>query len=176
MALRRTLSILSALLLVTACATPSRITPAERLEFYRANAGDPVRSFHSPGRLWGWRALGDSALAVWTSSSRGFLLELAHRCPDMAFASSISLTSRTSSVSAGFDSVVIHRPGVPRGSVQSGGVQSSGVPRSGIQGSRTTCRISTIRPLNTRVVKESKGDLQDVDIEERDPSMPDDPQ
>lgn len=156
MGLRRALSLLIALLLVTACATSPRMTAAERLEFYRANAGEPVRSFHSPSRLWGWRALGDSALTVWTSSNQGFLLELAHRCPDMTFASSIGLTTRTSRVSAGFDSVVIHRTGSPS--------------------ARTTCRIDTIRPLNTRVVKESKSDLQDVDIEERDPAIPDEPQ
>jgi hypothetical protein len=157
MGLRTTLTLLSALLLVTACATSSsRMTPAERLEFYRANAGEPVRSFHSPGRLWGWRAIGDSALTVWTSSNRGYLLELAHRCPDMAFASSIGLTTRTSRVSAGFDSVIVRRPGV--------------------SGNPTTCRIDTIRPLNTRVVKESKSDLHDLELEERDPSIPDDPQ
>jgi hypothetical protein len=147
---------MGALLLVTACTTSPRMTPAERLEFYRANAGEPVRSFHSPGRLWGWRALGDSALSVWTSSNQGFLLELAQRCPDMTFASSIGLTTRTGRVAAGFDSVVVHRIG---------GTST-----------QTTCRIDTIRPLNTRVVKESKRDLHDVDIEERDPSIPDDPQ
>lgn len=156
MGLRRTLSLVSTLLLVTACATSPRMTTTERLEFYRANAGEPVRSFHSPSRLWGWRALGDSALTVWTSSNQGFLLELAHRCPDMTFASSIGLTTRTSRVSAGFDSVVLHR--------------------SGVQGSRTTCRIDTIRPLNTRVVKEAKRELSDVELEERDPSIPDEPQ
>lgn len=159
MDLRRTMSLLCAVLLVTACATTSRLTPAERLEFYRANAGEPVRSFHSPGRLWGWRALGDSALTVWPSSSRGFLLELSQRCPDMVFASSIGLTTRTGRVAAGFDSVIIQR--------------------SGAQGSRTTCRIDTIRPLNTRVVKESKSDLHDADLIEREapePGEPDQPQ
>jgi hypothetical protein len=156
MSLGRTLPLLGALLLVAACTTSSRMTPAERLEFYRANAGEPVRSFHSPGRLWGWRAIGDSALTVWTSSNRGFLLELAHRCPDMAIASTIGLTTRTSRVSAGLDSVVIQR--------------------SGLQGGRTTCRIDTIRPLNTRVVKESKRDLQDLELVDRDPSVPDEPQ
>ena len=156
MGLCRTLSLMSALLLVTACASSPRMTAAERLEFYRANAGEPVRSFHSPSRLWGWRALGDSALTVWTSSNQGFLLELAQRCPDMTFASSIGLTTRTSRVSAGFDNVVIHR--------------------SGVQSSRTTCRIDTIRPLNTRVVKESRRDLHDLELEDRDPSIPDDPQ
>ncbi len=131
------------------------MTPAERLEFYRANSGEPVRSFHSPSRLWGWRAVGDSALTVWTSSNRGYLLELAQRCPDMPFALSIGLTTRASRVAAGFDSVVVYR--------------------SGARNNRTTCRIDTIRPLNTRVVKESKRDLHDADIEERDPSIPDDP-
>ena len=147
--------LLGVILLVAACATPNRMTPAERLEFYRANAGEPVRSFHSPGRLWGWRAIGDSALTVWTSSSRGFLLELSQRCPDMAFATTIGLTTRTGRVSAGFDSVVVQR--------------------SGAQGSRTSCRIDTIRPLNTRVVKESKSDLHDLEMMDRDPSVPDDP-
>jgi hypothetical protein len=160
MALRRAVPILCALLLVAACATSSRTTPAERLEFYRANAGEPVRSFNSPGRLWGWRAVGDSALTVWTSSSRGFLLELTNRCPDMPFASTIGLTTRSGRVAAGFDSVVIHR----------GGGQGNR------QGNRTTCRIDTIRPLNTQVVRESKRDLHDLDMEERDPSIPDDPQ
>jgi hypothetical protein len=156
LSVRRTFTLLMTMILVTACATSSRTTPAERLEFYRANAGEPVRSFHSPGRLWGWRAIGDSALTVWPSGSRGFLLELSQRCPDMVFASSIGLTTRTGRVSAGFDSVVIQR--------------------SGVQGSRTTCRIDTIRPLNTRVVKESKRDLHDADLLERDSSVPDEPQ
>jgi len=153
---RGTLSLLGALLLVTACATSNRTTPAERLEFYRAHAGEPVSSFHSPGRLWGWRALGDSALTVWTSSHRGFLLELAQRCPGLTFASTIGLTTRTSRVTAGFDSIVVHG--------------------SGGQGNRMTCRIATIRPLNTRVVREAKSDLQDLELEERDASIPDEPQ
>ncbi|MEY2920817.1 MAG: hypothetical protein RL261_2122 [Pseudomonadota bacterium] len=176
MGLRGTVSLLSTLVLVTACATSTtRMTPAERLEFYRAHAGEPVRSFHSPGRLWGWRAIGDSALTVWTNSNRGFLLELAHRCPDMAFATSIGLTTRTGRVSAGFDSVVVQRSGVPGSTIQNSAVQTRGVQR-GVQNDRTLCRIDTIRPLNTRVVKESKSDLQDADLVERDPSEPDAPE
>jgi hypothetical protein len=179
MGLRGTVSLLSALVLVTACATSTtRMTPAERLEFYRAHAGEPVRSFHSPGRLWGWRAIGDSALTVWTSSNRGFLLELTHRCPDMIFASSIGLTTRTGRVSAGFDSVVVQRSGVPGSTIQNSSVQTRGVQRS-VQADRTLCRIDTIRPLNTRVVKESKSDLHDADLIEREapePGEPDQPQ
>jgi hypothetical protein len=152
MALRRTLTLLGALVLVTSCATLPRTTPTERLEFYRANAGDPVSGFHSPARLWGWRALGDSALTVWTSKNQGFLLELANQCPEMAVASSIGLTTRNDQVAAGLDSVVVQR----RGSA----------------GSQSTCRIETVRPINTRVVKESRRQLHDAELVDRDPAIP----
>lgn len=156
MTLRRTMSLLGVLVLVTACAaTPPRMSPAERLEFYRANSGEPVRSFHHTGRLWGWRAINDSALTVWTSGNRGFLLELIGRCPDLTFATSIGLSTRTSHVSAGFDSVVFDA-------------------RTG-RGIRTSCRIDTIRPLNTRVVREPKSELNGGETVERDPSVPDEP-
>jgi hypothetical protein len=150
------MTMLVATLLVAACASPERMTTAQRLEFYRAHAGEPVRSINFSGRVWGWRSLGDNALTVWTRRDQGFLLELFSRCPDLQFASSIGLTTRTGRVSAGFDSVVVQR--------------------SSAQGGRTTCRIDTIRPLNTQVVQEEKRDLQDVDLVERDPAIPDEPQ
>jgi hypothetical protein len=154
--MRKTLPVLAATLLLTACATSERMTATERLDFYRAHAGEPVRSINFTGRLWGWRAHGDSALTVWTRSDQGFLLELFSRCTDLQFASTIGLTTRTGRVSAGFDSVVVQR--------------------GASQGGRMTCRIDTIRPLNTQVVKEAKRDLQDVDLVERDPAVPDEPQ
>ena len=152
MAVRRTFTFLGALVLVTACATLAPMTPVERLEFYRANAGEPVGSFHSPARLWGWRALGDSALTVWTSKNQGFLLELANQCPEMAVASSIGLTTRNEQVAAGLDSVVVQRRNGP--------------------GNLSTCRIDTIRPINTRVVKESRRQLHDAELVDRDPAIP----
>jgi hypothetical protein len=157
MVLRRTVSLLVVLAFAAACAsTTERMTPAERSQLYRANAGDPVRSFTHTGRLWGWRAVDDSAVAVWTSGNRGYLLELMGRCPELNFATSIGLSTRTGRVSAGFDSVVFDA-------------------RSG-RGMRTSCRIDTIRPLNTRVVRETKSDLNEGETIERDPSVPDDPQ
>ena len=151
----RTASLLGVFVLFAACASTTRMTPAERLEFYRAHAGEPVRSISIHSRLWGWRSLGDSALTVWTRSDRGFLLELFGRCPDMPFAHSIGLTNRGGIVSAGFDSVVVpRRPGT-------GAASSMNI----------NCRIRTIRPLDTRQVKESKQDLQDVEVIERDPSV-----
>jgi hypothetical protein len=154
----RTGSILGVLCLVAACAgTGSQMTPAERLEFYRAHSGEPVRSFHHSGTLWGWRSIGDSALTVWTSGNRGYLLELSSRCSELPFAKAIGLTNRTGRVSAGFDSVVI-------------------VDRANARRIRTSCRIDTIRPVDTRFVEEPKSELQDVESVERDPSVPDEPQ
>jgi Family of unknown function (DUF6491) len=155
MAVRRIFTLLGALILVSACATLSPTTPTGRLEFYRANAGEPVASFHSPARLWGWRALGDSALTVWTSKNQGFLLELATQCPEMAVASSIGLTTRNDRVAAGLDSVVVQGRG---------GAGGLGM-----------CPIDTIRPINTRVVKESRRDLHDVDLLDLDPAAPGEP-
>jgi hypothetical protein len=152
MAARGTVTLLGALLSVTACAPLPRTTPTERLEFYRANAGDPVSGFHSPARLWGWRALGDSALTVWTSKNIGFLLELANPCPEMATASTVGLTTRNEQVAAGLDSVVVQRRGGA--------------------GSQSTCRIDSVRPINTRVVKESSRQLHDAELVDRDPAIP----
>jgi Family of unknown function (DUF6491) len=172
---RSLLALLSVLVLASGCASSPRMTPAERLEFYRANSGEPVRSFNSPGRLWGWRAVGDSALTVWTNSNRGYLLELSHRCPDLTLASSVGLTTRTGRVTAGFDSVVVPRPGTQGAAGQIGTIQTTGTPRNNVSMNRTTCRIATIRPLNTRIVKEPKRELQDGESVERDPSEPVEP-
>lgn len=147
---------LGAFVLLAACAGSPRMTTPERLELYRAHAGEPVNSFRFTGTLWGWRSLGDSALSVWTRSNQGYLLELVGRCQDLAFAHSISLTSRTGRVSAGFDRVIVQRSG------------SSSPNRAG-------CSIRTIRPINTQVVREEKSDLGEVEVSERDPSIPDEP-
>jgi hypothetical protein len=144
------------LLLVTACAGQQNMTSSERLELYRAHAGEPVSGFQFTGRLWGWRALGDSALAVWPRSNQGYLVELTGRCSDLAFAHSIGLTSRTGRVSAGLDRVIVQLP-------------ASRNPN------RVGCTIRTIRPINAQAVKESQSDLGEGEVIERDPSIPDEP-
>jgi hypothetical protein len=148
--------LLMSVLLVTACAGQPSMTPSERLELYRAHAGEPVSSFVFTGTLWGWRPLGNSALAVWPRNNQGFLVELTGSCPDMSFARSIGLTSSAGRVSAGFDRVIVHLP-------------------SNRNPNQVGCRIRTIRPIDTQVVKESKGDLGEGEVTERDPSIPDEP-
>lgn len=132
------------------------MTQAERLDLYRAHAGDPVSSFMFNGRLWGWRSLGDGTLAVWTRSNQAYLIELTGRCPDLQFTNTIDLTSSVGRVSAGFDRVIVRQP-------------------PGRNPGRVGCPIRTIRPLNTQSVAESKSDLHEGDVTERDPSIPDEP-
>lgn len=151
---KKLLVTLGAILLVAACAGSPRMTPSERLEWYRANSGEPVRGFQYTGRIWRWTALGDSALALWTRSNRGYLIEFFGRCPDLSFAASITVSNRVGRVSAGFDSITVHRMGT--------------------SGSR--CRISTIRPINTRIVDESVQEMEEVEWVDRDPSEPAEPQ
>ena len=154
--MKKVLMVLSAVLFVHACASPHRMTTAERLEMYRANAGEPIRGFRLTGAVWGWRALGNNALTVWPRNNEGFLLELAGPCIDLQSATSIELTSRTNIVSP-FDSVI------PRNAV--------GSVRRG-----TPCRIREIRPINTRVVVEQKSDMGEVEVAPRDPKEPNDPE
>jgi len=104
----------------------------------------------------GLAVAGDSALAVWPRSNQAFLLELAGRCPDMAFTHSIGLTSSVGRVSAGFDRVIVRLP-------------------ANRSPNRVGCTIRTIRPINAQVIKESKSDLGEGEITERDPSIPDEP-
>jgi hypothetical protein len=134
------------------------MSPTERLELYRAHAGDPVSGFQYTGTLWGWRSLGDGALAVWPRSNQGYLVELTGRCQDLAFAHSIGLTSSIGGrVSAGFDRVIVRRP-------------------ANMTPNRVGCTIRTIRPItNTQAVHETKSDLGEGDVIDRDPSIPDEP-
>ena len=148
-------TILAVALLLAACAGPAALTTQERLELYRAHAGEPVRSFRYNGHLWGWTALGDGALGLWTRSDQGYLIEFASRCPDLAFDVTLMISSRGGQVFAGTDSIFVRRA--------SGG--SSGV----------RCRIGSIRPIDAQAVHESKRALRAAELVERDPAQPDPP-
>lgn len=137
------LATLLALLLLAACSSPPPMpTPAD-LEFYRANSGEPIRSFVHTRALWGWRSLGDQALAVWTRSDQGYLIEFTERCRDAAFASSITISNRSGRVVAGIDTITVRRMG--------GGITSS------------RCRIGTIRLIDRTVIHPPKRELRDAD-------------
>jgi hypothetical protein len=151
----KTASIVATLLLLASCAGTPPLTTQERLELYRAHAGEPVRSFRYNGHLWGWAALGDGGLGLWTRSDQGYLIEFRNPCRDLAFDVTLMISSRGGQVFAGTDSIVVRR--------------ASG----GIGGVR--CRIDTIRPIDARAVRESKRTLRAAELVERDPAVPDPP-
>jgi hypothetical protein len=147
---------LLAMLLASACASPPPMAPPEELERYRANSGEPVRSFTHTGHLWGWRSLGDQALAVWTRRDQGYLIEFFDRCQNAAFASSITISNRSGRVVAGTDTITVRRI--------SGGLGSS------------RCRIETIRPIDHTVIQAAKRELRDADWTVREVTEPGQPQ
>ncbi|HBK45113.1 MAG TPA: hypothetical protein DDZ67_01490 [Xanthomonadaceae bacterium] len=139
---------LSALLLaigMAGCAT-GRISSEERLALYRAHAGDPVGEFRYPGRLSGWTALGNDALAVWTKPNEAYLLELGGGCVDLDFANTILITNMMGRVSARSDRVqVIDSP----------------------RGFNIACRIQSIRPLQVKALRVSEKELREARGAER---------
>lgn len=154
--MNRTSMTLLALLLAAACSSPPPMAPPADLEHYRANSGEPVRSFVHTGSLWGWRSLGDQALAVWTRRDQGYLIEFSERCQNAAFASSITISNRSGRVLAGIDTITVRRIG--------GGITSS------------RCRIGTIRPIDHTVIQPSRRELRDADWTVREDAVPGQPQ
>ena len=128
------------------CATTGKLTSAERLDLYRAHAGEPVTSFRYFGSLNGWTELGDSALAVWTKPNEAWLLNLSGPCMDLSFAPAISITNMMGQVSARFDRVIVH-----------GGGPMAHVP----------CRIDSIQPLDVKTLRASEKQLREAKISER---------
>jgi hypothetical protein len=113
------------------CASNPAHRELEQLATYRAHAGAPVDRFHYLGRMSHWTALGPEAVAIWTSPTRAYLLEVDGPCNDLAFAQAIRLSASTGMVHARFDDVT------PLGT----GIHPS------------PCRIREIRPLDVPALK-----------------------
>lgn len=122
---------MAAVAMLSGCVSTSKISDEDRLAIYRANAGEPVRSFRYFGTLDSWTPLGDEAMAVWTRPSEAYLLEFGSSCPDLDFATAVSVTNQGGLVYARFDKVQV----LGQGSI------------------RIPCIIQEIRPLDTRGVK-----------------------
>jgi len=138
---------------LAACSHTPTMTTQERLDLYRAHSGAPIMSFRLE-RMTGmqqWTPLGDQALAVWSSASRGHLLELRNRCPGMLSAGGISITNSLGNVNARMDSVV---------------------PRM-VGASNRGCRIDSIRPIDARSLRDAKREIRDAQIVDRSTAPPD---
>lgn len=146
--MRTLLMTLVAAATLAACTRSPVRSSEDRLTLYFAHAGDPVPSFQMTRflRSTQWTPLGDRALAIWTSQSRGHLLELRNRCPGLAFAQSVSITNAFGTVNARFDSVI---------------------PRSGSAAMTQSCRIMRIRPLDGRGIRDAQRELRRAEYSER---------
>lgn len=137
-----------------ACSSSTpRATDAERLAFYEAHAGEPVRSFRLFGRLNGWTPLGNRALVVWTRPNEAWLLNFAGPCQDLQFATAITISNFSNTVTARFDTVTPHGPGM------------SAV-------ARIPCRIDTIRPIDTGALNQSREEIREANSEARQDAPP----
>ena len=109
------LDVLPLAVALSACATTGYddARDAQKLALYRAHAIDEVGRIPFSGSVDRWTSLGDSALAVWTSPGRAWLLELNAPCPDLDHSYGIGFDSNDGQIDAGFDSVVpLSQPGI----------------------------------------------------------------
>ena len=136
-------SALLAILVLSGCATTARLTTQEQLELHLAHAGEPVPSFRFFGSLHGWNELGDRAMVAYTRPNESWLLQFDASCPGLTHATTIGLSSQFDRVHARFDRVYV-RDSIP-----------------------TSCRISSIRPLDSKAIKAGQAQLRQARIEQR---------
>lgn len=132
-----------AALLLAGCASSPRLSETERLQLHLAHAGEPVPSFRFLGSIQGWSELGDKAMVVYTRPNESWLLQFDATCPGLPYATSIGLSSQFDRVHARFDRVFVH----------------DAIPAS--------CRISTIRPLDSKALKADMAQLRQAKMEQR---------
>ncbi len=136
--MKRLFSMFALVFALAACVTNPAQREAERRALYTAHAGAPVSSFRYFGSLNGWTPLGDAAIAVWTRPNQAYLLSFSGRCPDLDFASAISVSSQFSTVYAKFDKVVV----LNRGTMS--------IP----------CHIREIRPLDIKAIRQAEREMR----------------
>jgi hypothetical protein len=141
--MRTLLMSLLAVATLAGCATSPSMTTQDRFNLYVQHAGPPVQSFQLTRfvRHTQWTPLGDRALAIWTSSSRGHLLELRGRCTGLSIAHTVQITNSFGTVSARWDSVI------PR-------TMSVAMPQS--------CRIIRIRPLDGTAIRDARREMRNT--------------
>lgn len=125
-----------AIALLAGCATNNRAErQATRLALYEAHAGEPVRSI----RTFRWdryEVLGDSAIALWASPRRGWLVSLRKPCIGIDSTRLIAIEQTSPSLYARFDRIVFRT--------------FSGVDER--------CMIETIRPVDYAAFRAAERD------------------
>jgi hypothetical protein len=126
-------------LALASCASTPSMSDDQKLALYRAHAGAPVSGFHYFGRFDSWTDIGDQAVAIWTRPSEAWLLELSGPCSGLEFTPVIGVSSQTGVVSAHFYSVLVRNNGMHD----------------------FPCTIQTIRPLDTKAIKQAERTARD---------------
>ena len=132
-------TLLATMLAFASCASTPSMSDDQKLALYRAHAGAPVSGFHYFGHFDSWTDIGDDAVAIWTRPNEAWLLELSGPCSGLEFTPVIGLTSQTGVVSAHFDKVLVRNSG------------TLDFP----------CTIQTIRPLDTKAIKQAERTARD---------------
>lgn len=130
--IRRTLAVLSAAMiastLVLAGCMSQGATREERLAMYQAHAGAPVKRIHYYNPI-GWEEVDDQHILVTMRPKEAWLMRLSGPCLDYGFGSPVLvISSQAGYVSSGFDRVTTG-------------------------GSRISCRIEEIRPVDTMAMR-----------------------
>ena len=94
---------------------------------YTDYAGEPVKSFYM-SHFDGWSVVSKNQLVVWTDMNKAYLLNITGYCPDLQFANAIAVTSSANTVDK-FEKVNV---------------------------GKDRCFIDTIRPLDTKQMKEDR--------------------
>jgi hypothetical protein len=101
-------TIFRALCLTLATATAAHAETRERLaenyarhERFAGAEVEEIRNF----RLYRWRPLGETALAIWSNPGRLYLVDVAAPCDGLDWAKTIGVTARGRVLSSRFDSV-----------------------------------------------------------------------
>ena len=106
----RTLMLLTGLIALAGCATGAGERAVQReaasLARYEAAAGEPVRSFRY-FRIDHFVALGDSALAVWTTQRTAWLLTVDRGCPELQSSMAIGIDGQFNRVYVNSDAIVV---------------------------------------------------------------------
>lgn len=118
---------------VAACASGRTEQTEAKLALYREHAGAPVNSFPYLAPMKQWTPLGRDALAVWTSPTRAWLLDVSD-CSELEWAQAIQLSDSMGHVTARFDRVTPISPNV----------------------NAMSCRIEQIRPLDVEAIRNAE--------------------
>lgn len=127
--------------LLGACASDPNQTSRRdtKKDEYLRHAGEPVERIRVLN-VYGWTVIDREQLVIWTRPNEAYLFDLDAPCRNLEFARKIGISNFGNSIHARFDTLIVNRD---------------------------HCRISTIRPIDTKALRAERqrmrhgGDLED---------------